>query len=104
MTRYRPCWSSGEIRAKRRRAGMALLKGTIHDGQVVLPQPVDLPDGTEVEIVPVDPAGSADDDGPLTPDEIARTLAAMEQVQPFEMSDLERAALEAARRAHKEWE
>ncbi len=40
----------------------------------------------------------------MTSDEIARTLAAMERVQPFEMTDLERAAIEADRLARKEWE
>ncbi len=40
----------------------------------------------------------------MTPDEVARTLAAMERVQPFEMTDQERAMIAANRRAHKEWE
>ena len=82
---------------------MNTLKGVIHDGQVVLPQPTDLPEGTEVEIVPVGLAWPADE-GPLTTDEIARTLAAMEAIQPFEMTDLERAALEEDRQLRKEWE
>jgi hypothetical protein len=83
---------------------MTILRGVIHNGQVVLPQPADLPEETEVQIVPMDLAGSADDERPVTSDEIARTLAAMECVQPFEMTDLERAAIEADRRARKEWE
>ena len=37
-------------------------------------------------------------------DEIARTLAAMEKIEPFEMTDGERAAIEADRQARKEWE
>jgi hypothetical protein len=79
-------------------------KGIIHDGQVILPQPMDLPDGTEVEIVPVDQAEVADDDGPVTPEEITRTLAAMDRIQPFEMTDPERAMIEADRQERKEWE
>ena len=82
---------------------MSTLKGIIQNGQVVLPQPADLPEGTEVEIVPVDLA-LAEDEGPVTTDEIARTLAAMEAVQPFEMSDLERTAIELDRQARKDWE
>ena len=66
---------------------MSMLRGVIHNGQVVLPQPANLPEGTEVEILPGDPA----DDGPMTTDEIARTLAAMEAIQPFEMTDFKRA-------------
>ncbi len=33
---------------------MTILKGIIQNGQVVLPQPTDLPEGTEVQIVPID--------------------------------------------------
>jgi hypothetical protein len=79
-------------------------KGIIQGGQVILPRPMDLPDGTEVEIVPMDQAEVADDDGPVTPEEIARALAAMDRIQPFEMTDPERAMIEADRRERKEWE
>jgi hypothetical protein len=83
---------------------MTALKGIIQQGQVIMPGPTDLPDGTEVQVIPVGLAGSAEDDGPMTPAEITRTLAAMDEVEPLEMSDQERAALEADRRARKEWE
>jgi hypothetical protein len=83
---------------------MTTLKGIIHNGQVVLSQPTALPDGTEVAIVPVGLAASVDDDGPVTRDEITRTLAAMEGVEPFEMTDWERAAIEVDRQAGKQWE
>jgi hypothetical protein len=83
---------------------MTILKGIIHNGQIVLPEPTDLPEGTEVQIVPTGLAEAAEDEQPMTSDEIARTLAAMECVQPFEMTDLERAAIEADRLARKEWE
>jgi hypothetical protein len=79
-------------------------KGIIQGGQVILPRPMDLPDGTEVEIVPMDQAEVADDDGPVTPEEIARTLDAMDRMQPFEMTDQEPAMIDADRREHKEWE
>jgi hypothetical protein len=82
---------------------MSTLKGIIRNGQVIVTGPTDLPDGTEVEIVPVGVA-YAGDQGQVTPDEIARTLAAMELVEPFEMSDAERAAIQADREARKEWE
>jgi hypothetical protein len=83
---------------------MTILKGIIHDGQVVLPQPTDLPEGTEMQTVPMYLAESADDEQSMTADQIARTLAAMECVQPFEMTGLERAVIEADRLARKEWE
>jgi len=40
----------------------------------------------------------------MSPDEIARTLAAMEKIEPFEMTDEERGALAADREARKDWE
>jgi hypothetical protein len=40
----------------------------------------------------------------LTSEEIARILAAMERIEPLEMTDEERARLEADRLARKEWE
>ncbi len=81
---------------------MSTLKGIIRNGQVIVIGPTDLPDGTEVEILPV--GLSVDDQGQMTSDEIARTLDAMEQTEPFELTDAERAAIEADRKARKEWE
>ena len=82
---------------------MSTLKGIIRNGQVIVTEPTDLPDGTEVEILPVG-RSSVDEEGPMTPDEIARTLAAMDKIEPLEMSDAERATIEADRQARKEWE
>ena len=82
---------------------MNILKGIIHDGQVVLRKRADLPEGTEVEIVPVELARLTDDE-PMTTDEITRTLAALDAIQPFELSVSERATIESERRARKEWE
>ena len=66
--------------------------------------PADLPDETEVEIVPVGFTDPAHDEGPMSPDEIARTLAAMNEVEPFDMTAEEETAIEADRQARKEWE
>jgi RNase H-fold protein (predicted Holliday junction resolvase) len=83
---------------------MSAIRGIIRKGQVVMTEPANLPDETEVEIVPVGLMGSMDDEGTMSPDEIARTLAAMDEIEPFEMTDEQRATIEADRRAHKEWE
>jgi hypothetical protein len=85
---------------------MTTMTATVRDGRLELPLPIDLPDGTEIEIrLPERTASAADqDDVPMTPEEIARTLAAMEKVEPLERSDEELAALEANRQARKEWE
>ncbi len=82
---------------------MSTLKGIIRNGQVIVIGPTDLPDGTEVEILPVG-VSYVDDEEQMTPDETARTLAATEEVEPFEMSDAERAAIESDRQSRKEWE
>ena len=82
---------------------MSTLRGIIRNGQVIVTEPTDLPDGTEVEILPVG-RSTVDEEGPMTPDEIARTLVAMDKIEPLEMSDAERAAIEADRQARKEWE
>jgi hypothetical protein len=82
---------------------MSTLKGIIRNGQVIVTEPTDLPDGTEVEILPVG-LSSVDEEGLMTPEEIARTLAAMDRIEPFEMTDAERAAIEADRKARKAWE
>ena len=83
---------------------MNAITATVKGGRLDLQVPVDWPDGTEVEIRPVAQAGANGEDGPMTPDEIARTLAAMEKVEPFVLTDEERAAIEAERRARKERE
>jgi hypothetical protein len=82
---------------------MSTLKGIIRNGEVIVIGPNDLPDGTEVEILPVG-LSDLDDQGQVTPDEITRTLAAMDVIEPFEMTDAERAAIEADRQARKESE
>jgi hypothetical protein len=86
---------------------VTILTAIVRNGQLELPRPLDLPDGTEVEIrLPEQEgtdAGQADE-GPVTHDEIARTLAALEKIEPLEMTDEERAALEADRQARKDWE
>jgi hypothetical protein len=83
---------------------MSAIRGIIRKGQVIMTEPADLPDETEVEIIPVGLMGSTDEEGAMSPDEIARTLAAMDEIEPLEMTDEERAAIEADRQARKEWE
>jgi hypothetical protein len=72
---------------------MNAIKATVKGGRLDLQVPPDWPDGIEVEIHPLKQSGAADD-GPMTPDEIARVLAAMEKVQPFEMTPEEEAEIE----------
>jgi hypothetical protein len=82
-------------------------KGVIQHGQVVVTEPINLPDGSEVTITgyPHDQIfGEDDNDRPPTAEEIAASLAAMEKIEPFVWTDEERATWEVERRARKEWE
>lgn len=83
---------------------MHAIKATVQGGRLELQVPPDWPDGIEVEIYPLGRSAPVADEGPMTPDEIARILAAMEQVEPFAFTDAERAALQADRAARREWE
>jgi hypothetical protein len=85
---------------------MTTITAIIRKGQLELPKPLDLPDGTEVEVLLPEQPGTdlGSEEQPMTPEEIAHTLAAMDQIEPLEMTAEERAALDAQHRAQKEWE
>jgi hypothetical protein len=71
-----------------------LLKGTIENGQVVLPRPAELPDGTEVTVLTHEPGttlGIPDDEWPTDADGVAQLLARMARVEPFDMTPAEEA-------------
>jgi hypothetical protein len=80
---------------------MTVIKARIQGRRLELDVPADWPDGTEVEIQPL---GEMPDSkqGKLSPEEIAATLAAMDRIEPFEMSEAEFAEWEAERRRRKE--
>jgi hypothetical protein len=82
---------------------ITMIKATVKGGRLELNVPADWPDGTEVEIHPLDDStrGDAQVDAAA---EIAKTLAALDRIEPFEMSDAEEAAWEAERRADRERE
>jgi hypothetical protein len=69
------------------------VRTVIHDRRIEVPAPKDLPDGTEVVLT----IGTdvADDDGPMSSEEITRVLAAMNQMQPLEIPDDVAADLDA---------
>jgi hypothetical protein len=75
-----------------------LMKGVIRNGRVEVAEPINLPDGSEVIITGHahdSPVGLADDNRPMTPSEISETIAAMQKVEPFDMTDEERASADA---------
>jgi hypothetical protein len=65
-------------------------KGVIRCGQVIVEEPINLPDGSEVTITGLLPGkflGEEDKDRSPTSHEIAAALAAMEKIEPFDMSN-----------------
>jgi hypothetical protein len=76
-------------------------EGTIKDGQIILDIPAALPDGTRVEVTPIDqPAptvGIREQDWPTTAEGIAALLARMEEVEPGWLSPEDDRAWRAAR-------
>ena len=72
---------------------MTTVRTVIHDRRIDVPAPEDLPDGTEVILT----IGTdiANDEGPMSPDEIARVLAAMGRMRPLEIPDEVAADLDA---------
>jgi hypothetical protein len=53
---------------------MAILRGHVESGRIVVDEPIDLPDGTEVEI-----AVAGDDDDDMTPEERAELEASIDR-------------------------
>ena len=82
---------------------MTRIMGTVIGGRLEVDVPIDWPDGTQVEIHPLEAQTGGGTEAAATA-EIARTLAAMDQMLPFEMSDAEQAAWEAEQRANKDRE
>jgi hypothetical protein len=75
---------------------MTTVRATVRDGRLELNVPADWPDGIEVEIHPLVQEA---DVGAMSLDEISATLAAMDRVEPFELTDAEQAAWDRDRQA-----
>lgn len=80
---------------------MTTLRAIVQARRLEVDVPADWPDGAEVEIHPIaTPLNGAD--ALMSPDEIARTLAAVDQVQPFDWTESERLAWEKERQARRD--
>jgi hypothetical protein len=82
---------------------MITIKATVRGRRLEIQVPADWPDGTEVEIQPLEHAGNSNPDV-MSAEEIARTLAAMDQIQPFDMTEAEHAAWQAECRTRRDRE
>jgi hypothetical protein len=84
---------------------MNALQGTVRNGQVVFDEPVELPEGMRVEVLPVDAGrpmvGMREEDWPTTAEGIAALLARMDKVEPGWLSPEDDAAWRTALREQK---
>jgi hypothetical protein len=83
---------------------MNTIKGTWTNGQVVLREAADWPEGTQVIVEPVLPQRALcipEDEWPADPEGIARHLDLMDRIEPLEMTADEVAEWKAARQAIK---
>lgn len=87
---------------------MIAIKGTVKNGQVVFDEPAGLPEGTRVEVTPVETGrptlGMREEDWPTTPEDIAALLKRMDEIEPLEMTAEEEADLADWRRKQREYE
>lgn len=79
------------------------IKAIVKDRRLELDVPQDWPDGMEVQIQPVEDKSPVNGDV-MSPEEIANTLAAMDQIVPFEMTEAEQSAWQAELEARKDRE
>lgn len=85
---------------------MIAIKGTVRNGQVVLDEPADLPDGARVEVVPAASPeyGMREEDYPTTPEGIAALVKRMDAIEPMAFTPEEEADLAEWRKKQKEYE
>lgn len=86
---------------------MTKIKATVREGRIEVDEPINLPDGTELLIpIPesVGPIGFRVDDHPETPDGIDAWIHWYDALEPFELTDAERAAWNGALDLDKQFE
>ncbi len=84
------------------------VQGTVVNGTIVLDEPPSWPDGTRVEVLPVEAGrptvGMREGDWPTTPEGIAALLARMDKVEPESLLPEDDAAWRAALREQEKAE
>lgn len=83
------------------------IKGTYRNGQIILTEPANWAEGTEVLVEPVarEPLPAAqEEDWPTNPESIARWIAEFEAIPPMFMAAEEEVQWQAARKARKDHE
>lgn len=84
---------------------MNTIKGTYKNGQIIMAEPADWPEGTEVLIEPIpqpEMLGIREEDWPDTPEGIAAWLRWYDSLEPLEFTPEEEADIAAWRQQVKE--
>jgi hypothetical protein len=82
------------------------LAGTWKNGQVLLDEPADWPEGCRVVVTPEESSevhGMTEDEQSNDPEAIARWLSAFDAIPPWQMTGEEEAEWQAARQAVKDY-
>jgi hypothetical protein len=87
---------TGQQQGGREDQMITTIRAVVHDRRIDVPAPLDLPDGTEVLLT----IGKSvpDDDGPMSPEEIARVHTAMQKLLPLDIPEDVAADLDAFER------
>jgi hypothetical protein len=82
------------------------VKAKYENGQIILTEPVDWPEGLDllIEPLPQETMGIPDDQWPTDPEGIAQLLARMDRVNPVWLTPEDEAAWQAALQAQKDYE
>jgi hypothetical protein len=83
---------------------MSAIRGTIRNGQVVLDEPADLPDGTRVTVGREPIELMTEDEQGDDPESIAAWIAWAESVQPLILTPEDEERIRQARADQKAWE
>lgn len=88
---------------------MIAIKARVRNGYLVSVDPVNLPEGTEVEVTASPNCGPSDEqmteeNWPTTTEGLARLLARMDSREPLQMSEAEIERWSRIRREDKDWE
>ena len=86
---------------------MTAVKGIVKNGQIVVGEPLDWPDGTEVivrQVAEEETFGVPEEDRQDTPEAIAAWIQWFDSIEPLQMTPEEEAEWQAARQAQKEFE
>ena len=84
---------------------MSAIHGRVKNGKIELPVPPGWPDGTEVEVRPVEGTiGGSEEEQGDDPESIEAWLAWYDTVQPLILTPEDEARIAAARKAQREYE